>query len=92
MQLKAKINSKYLNEILSGRKDVEYRQFGNVDEMVLTDERGRSITMVITGMEQLVMGLGESVMAKHTDVNWDKEKPIFVIGLKPKRNSTKGLT
>ena len=93
MKLAARIKSKYLTEIMQGRKTLEYRQFDGSDKMELTDERGRHIEVDITGIFQAPPTMEASIKSGHKDVKWVDDTPIMVIGVKFNANakSARGL-
>jgi len=82
MILKAKINSKYLDDILAGRKTQEYRQFNGNDIMEVTDETGRIKQLRIKGMEEASKDLERGVKTFHKDIEWSNEA-IMVIRVEP---------
>ena len=77
MKLKAKIKPKYLDEILSHNKKVEYRQF---DEIELDDGK-RVATFGVDEITRLPFSAAREVMRNHSDVNWVNELPIHEIKL-----------
>lgn len=73
MIIKAKINKKYMDEIIAGRKQVEYRQ---IEYMELTDGE-RTIRVGINMIHMLSPMERESVEKCYSDINWVYELPIF---------------
>lgn len=79
MKLRAKIKPKYLDDILSGQKDREYRQF---ESMVLTDANGRSAEFDINGISRMPNFISKNcIMDEYNDVPWDDRKDIYEIVL-----------
>lgn len=78
MKLQAKINSKYLDLLLSGEKEAEYRQF---ETITLTDELGRSRVFEITKTGVVIRP--HKLYDKYPDVTWDKNKQIIKLTVKP---------
>ena len=89
MWLKAKIKSKYLDEILSGRKRVEYRQ---VEGLELSDGKRIVKCKVIRlniyncGTKSYLLQVMD-LQSKYPDVEWNEELPILVIYLGKPENS-----
>ena len=82
MMIKAKINSKYLTQILEGKKTMEFRQFLGNDYMMLIDETGRSARVAIEGVSEASPQLEATVMSNYKELNWDATEPIIVIRIK----------
>ena len=80
MKLRAKIKNKYMKQILSGRKTVEYRQ---IESMVLTDEDGNEYEFEVKDIENMTyyyFFLPE-LMEKYPDVPWKDDLPTIEIVL-----------
>lgn len=78
MKLRAKIKSKYLDDILDGVKRNEFRQF---ESITLTDENGRCVEVEINLIEWLGNKQARRIIADHPDVDWDDGKPVYRIEL-----------
>ena len=78
MKLSAKINSKYLDDILSGKKKMEFRQFDGTDKMEVTDENGRTVTLKILSCHEASTELEGAVRREHSDIAWKESEPIMV--------------
>jgi hypothetical protein len=83
MILQAKIDSKYLDDILSGKKTQEFRQFTGNDYMMVVDETGRKAQLRIKRMAEACPALEKGIKEVHKDINWDKTEPIMVIEVEP---------
>ena len=79
MKLKAKINSRYLDLILSGEKVNEFREFESIE---FTDESGRSAEFNINSVHMIdsSASLADRIRNIYSDVPWTG-KHIFRIGL-----------
>lgn len=78
MKLRAKIKAKYLDDILSGKKVVEYRQF---ESMVLTDETGRTSEFKILHMGVLSKTNEDVIRKEYSDIPWSPTLWIWGIHL-----------
>ncbi len=78
MKLHAKIKKEYMNEILEGSKNIEYRQF---ESITLTDEKGRTATFDVTDVSPCSPFQDQDVRRVFDKVNWDEHKHIFRIFL-----------
>ena len=78
MKLSAKINSKYLDKILSGEKKMEFRQFDGTDKMEVTDENGRTVTLRIISCHEASPELEGAVRREHSEIAWKETEPIMV--------------
>jgi len=83
MILQAKINSKYLDDILSGKKTQEFRQFTGNDYMMVVDETGRKAQLRIKRIAEACPALEKGIKEVHKDINWDSTEPIMVIEVEP---------
>jgi hypothetical protein len=78
MKLAAKINSKYLDEILAGKKTMEFRQFDGKDTMELTDENGRTETVRIERASEAGEEFERTIKSNYRNLKWLKDEPIIV--------------
>lgn len=85
--LKAKIKRKYLEKIMSGKKTMEFRQFGNGDMMEVTDEFGKTTMLSIEGADVANEELDKAVRINNKDIRWSDE-PIMVFRIKPRPQKT----
>lgn len=85
MKLHAKIKSKYLDQLLSGEKVYEYRQF---ESLTLTDENGRSEEFQVgyVGIVESNQHL-QSIKDEYRDVNWIEEAHIIEMKLWKKESN-----
>jgi hypothetical protein len=77
MKLTAKILPKYLDQLLSGVKKFELRQF---ESITLTDGT-RSVEFDISFIEEPPEKFLEEYKQIYSDVKWDEDKPVYVIRL-----------
>jgi len=82
MKIEAKINSKYLTQILEGKKTMEFRQFLGNDYMMLIDETGREARVTIEGVSEASPQLEATVMSNYNELKWDATEPIIVMRIK----------
>jgi len=68
MKLRAKIKSKYLDQILCGLKGEEYRQ---IESIILIDEKGRECEFEVRGIKQLSTKHIKELKKRYKDVKWD---------------------
>lgn len=85
--LKAKIQRKYLDKILSGQKTMEFRQFNGNDLMEVTDEFGKTTMLSIEGADVANEELERAIKMNNKDIQWSEE-PILVLRVKPKSQRT----
>lgn len=90
MILKVKIRSNYLQQIIEGKKRMEYRQFGNNDILEMTDEKGRTCSCYITDAAPCTEKEEEAVKQLHKDVEWS-DKPIMKFVLSPRTPHTQTM-
>jgi hypothetical protein len=85
MLLKAKIKAKRLDEILEGKKKMEFRQFVGNDTMQVTDENGRIVDLKILSMHEASEELSNDIKKKHKDehMKWDVAEPVMIIKVEP---------
>lgn len=76
MKLKAKIFPKHLDEILNGKKNMEYRE---IESIVLTDGK-RTVEFPIRRILNPDISMGDYIMGHYNDVKW-KGKPMIAIEL-----------
>lgn len=75
MKLRCRINDKYLNKILSGEKEVEYRQV----ESIVFECDGKEYEFVV---DRLFEGPPIDCLQRlHPDVNWKENLPSMGIWL-----------
>jgi len=79
MKLRAKINPEYLEQILTGSKDSEYR---HIDKMILENsETGEEYMFEVIGIERVSkIAVGE-LQKKYPKVGFTKTRPCYQIGL-----------
>lgn len=68
MKLKAKIKSKYLDQILHGLKREEFRQ---IESVTLIDEKGRECEFEVKGIKQLSPKHIKELKKCYKDIKWD---------------------
>jgi len=85
--LKAKIQRKYLDKILSGQKTMEFRQFNGNDLMEVTDEFGKTTMLSIEGADVANEELERAIKMNNKGIKWSEE-PILVLRVKPKSQRT----
>jgi hypothetical protein len=90
MILKAKIKSNYMQQIIEGKKRIEYRQIGNGDIFEMTDENGRTMSCYITDAESCTKKEENAIKQTHRDVEWS-DKPILKLVLAPRTQYTQTL-
>ena len=78
MNLACIIRSKYFDQIASGCKHFEFRQF---ETFTLTDDLGRTITLTVEGVERCGPDEDVEVRDRYPDVPWNDDLPIYKIGL-----------
>ena len=78
MNLSAKISEKYFDEILTGEKNVEYRQF---EDITLTTPSGRSVTVKVLWVEVCEPDIDDQVREIHDSIEWDNDLNIHRIFL-----------
>ena len=77
MKLEARVKSKYLDELLSGTKTAEFRQF---EYLSLIDENNRIAFFKIVDIFKLNVDVDSLLRAKiYTDVPWKEELSIYEI-------------
>lgn len=91
MILKAKIKSNYMQQIIEGKKRIEYRQIGNDGDIFeMTDENGRTMSCYITDAEQCTKKEEKAIKQTHRDVEWS-DKPILKLTLTTRTPYTQTL-
>ena len=78
MMLKSKIKSKYLNEILDGRKICEFRE---IEGYELTDENGRTVTFYVTEIDTADEHTRQAIADRYPDVHFRADRPLARIWL-----------
>ena len=78
MNLACTIRSNYFDQIASGFKHFEFRQF---ETITLTDDLGRTITLTVEGVERCGPDEDVEVRDRYPDVPWNDDLPIYKIGL-----------
>lgn len=79
MKIRAKVFSKYLDQLLSGEKTKEFRQF---ESMILTDENGREAEFDISSVIKDGNVYADLKLRKqYPDVPWIDGKKIYTIYL-----------
>jgi len=68
MKLRAKIKSKYLDQILYGLKREEFRQ---IESIILIDEKGRECEFEVKGVVQIHHRLLDHLRRGYPDIPWD---------------------
>lgn len=77
MKIEARINPKYLDDILAGRKTAEYRQ---VEELILTDGH-RALHTRVKAIKEAEDP--EAIKKSHPLVPWDPDLPIYAFQIEP---------
>jgi hypothetical protein len=80
MKLSAKIRAEYLDQLLNGSKDAEYRQF---ETITLTDENGRSRVFNIIVTRPLTNKQAKLIRKKYPNIPWKQDKQIIRLVIKP---------
>ena len=78
MIIRAKIRPRYLDEIVEGKKTMEFRQ---IEDFILTDGR-RTVHTAVLNIEN-AGALKREIMAKYPSIPWDPERPIFLFDIRP---------
>ena len=84
MKLRAKILRKYLEEILRGKKKIEYRQ---VESIILVDEQGKEYEFEVTYVQDsrrcatYPLGVLWYVKRNYPELQWDDNLPTIAIEL-----------
>ncbi len=74
----AKIRKKYMDEIVEGKKRLEFRQ---VEDLILSDGKRTLHTRVLDIRPAGFME--EQIKAEHPGIPWDPQLPIFIFTLEP---------
>ncbi|OQX21960.1 MAG: hypothetical protein BWK75_01985 [Candidatus Altiarchaeales archaeon A3] len=88
-----KIKKDYLEKIEDGTKQVEFRQFGKGDTIVLVDDSSESVNIYeIDSVQTTTEKQAENIKRTHNDIEWDTNKEIFAINLGKKINTEKDFS
>lgn len=83
MILKAKIKKEFVDQILAGKKTMEFRQFDGKDRMEVTDENGHTTMLRILRANEAGREFEDAIKKHHTTINWDNSEPIIVFTVEP---------
>ena len=83
MILKAKIKKEFVDQILTGKKTSEFRQFDGNDRMEVTDEFGHTTMLRIVRAYEAQKEYEEAIKKVHNTINWDHTEPIIVFKVEP---------
>lgn len=81
MKIRAKIKPNYLDDILKGKKDFEYRQ---VEELILTDGQ-RTLHTEVLDIRKESPKYAEETKRIFKNLPWDPELDIYAINIRPIR-------
>lgn len=82
IKLIAKITKKYFDQILSGEKTTEFRQFDGSDIIELHSNDGRILEARISKVEKLTVAYQKYMIDEYDDVNFKNNIPIYAFMLK----------
>ena len=83
MILKAKIKKEFVDQILAGKKTMEFRQFDGKDRMEVTDENGHTTMLRIVRASEASPEMEDAIKKHHNTIKWDHTEPIIVFNVEP---------